>query len=96
MAQTHFFIFGHVQCVGFRRFVLNIANKNNLTGWVRNTHEGSVEVYATGQPEGIANLVSACQKGPIFAFVNNIIFSDDKNIPLTNNNQGGASFFIWR
>lgn len=91
---VHFFVSGRVQGVGFRRFVNDIANKNNLTGWVRNTPDNAVEIYAKGQTKDIINLIDACQKGPTFAFVEKISFSD-KN-PPSDNEQGLSSFFIWR
>ena len=96
MTDVHFFVYGRVQGVGFRRFVLDIANKNGLTGWVRNASDSSVEVYACGQSKDIATLINSCQKGPIFASVNNILFADNKDIPLPDDKQGYSSFFIWR
>jgi len=42
---------GLVQGLGFRPFVLRLANKYNLTGWVKNTNE-SVQIYIQGDEYG--------------------------------------------
>ena len=39
---------GRVQGVGFRYFTHNLANSMDLSGWVRNLRDGSVEVLAIG------------------------------------------------
>jgi acylphosphatase len=53
----HIVFTGRVQGVGFRFTVLNIANRYQLTGYVRNASNGSVEVLAQGQPESIDSLL---------------------------------------
>jgi len=49
---------GRVQGVGFRFTVLRIANRHLLTGSVRNMHDGTVEMFAQGQPEDIADCIT--------------------------------------
>ena len=39
-------ITGKVQGVGFRAFVRNRSMKNNVTGWVKNQDDGSVEALS--------------------------------------------------
>jgi len=41
-----FLVRGRVQGVGFRWFVEREAHILRITGWVRNNHEGCVEVLA--------------------------------------------------
>ena len=45
----HFLIQGRVQGVGFRWYVNREASELNLRGWVRNTEEGDVEVFASAR-----------------------------------------------
>jgi acylphosphatase len=72
IARLHTVIEGHVQGVGFRYFVLNKAQQLNLTGWVRNTLEGNVEVLAEGEQDQLIELLEALHKGPRSAFVTNL------------------------
>ena len=46
---------GQVQGVGFRYTAHRIANRHQLTGFVRNLPDGTVEVLAQGKPEDIEN-----------------------------------------
>ena len=68
-SRLHTIVEGRVQGVGFRYFVLSKAQQLNVTGWVRNTAEGDVEVLAEGAREELEELLSALQKGPRSAFV---------------------------
>ena len=59
----HYLIKGRVQGVGFRWFVHREAAMLGLSGWVRNTEDGHVEVVAAGDPEELAELQTALHKG---------------------------------
>ena len=59
----HYLVKGRVQGVGFRWFVHGRAAEIGLRGWVKNTHEGHVEVVAAGDTEQIAELRVALHKG---------------------------------
>ena len=48
---------GRVQGVGFRFTVFNIANRNQLTGQVRNMPDGTVEMIAQGSTEDIDDCI---------------------------------------
>ncbi|HEY1984496.1 MAG TPA: acylphosphatase [Terracidiphilus sp.] len=69
----HFLIRGRVQGVGFRWFVHREASELNLSGWVRNTEDGDVEVVASGQVEDLAELRSSLRRGPRGSRVDNLI-----------------------
>jgi len=71
----HAFIEGYVQGVGFRYFVLQSAQKYNLTGWVRNRHDGRVEVMAEGELNSLNHLLADLRKGPISSDVSNVDYS---------------------
>jgi acylphosphatase len=60
---------GRVQGVGFRSFVMDKADELNLTGWVRNTRQGNVEVLAEGPQFALEELLAALKKGPNTAYV---------------------------
>jgi len=74
MEQERFFarVDGHVQGVGFRFFVRDQANLLKLTGWVRNTYDGLVEVTAEGARPELETLLTAIRKGPRSAFVTEV------------------------
>lgn len=78
MTQVHVFISGTVQGVGYRQFVKNNARKLGLTGWVRNSEDGGVEVVLqSASPKGqknIEQMIELCKKGPFLAEVKQIGF----------------------
>lgn len=49
MLARRFIFEGHVQGVGFRYAVMNISSAFEISGWVRNLPEGSVEVKVMGE-----------------------------------------------
>ena len=59
MNQTakHIIFIGRVQGVGFRFTVHSIARRCELTGFVRNLLDGSVEMVAQGAPDDIDDCV---------------------------------------
>lgn len=59
----HYLVKGRVQGVGFRWFVHREAAALTLSGWVRNTEDGHVEVVAAGEPESLADLAQALRRG---------------------------------
>jgi acylphosphatase len=61
--RLHACVFGRVQGVGFRYYVMTAALEMGLTGWVRNRRDGSVEVIAEGEVAQIKHLVGALQRG---------------------------------
>jgi acylphosphatase len=67
-----FVVRGRVQGVGFRWFVEREAHMLGIAGWVRNNHDGTVEVYAQGTREQLAGLRSRLQEGPRAARVDDV------------------------
>ena len=65
-------VFGRVQGVGFRFFVLQQAVAMGLTGWVRNTSEGMVEVVAEGGSASLEELLAVLREGPDAAYVRDV------------------------
>ncbi|MBD3252151.1 acylphosphatase [Candidatus Pacearchaeota archaeon] len=72
-------ISGNVQGVTFRQFVKENADKLSIKGFVRNLDDGRVEVVAEGKDEGVNEILKICEKGPKFASVKEIEFSELKN-----------------
>ena len=72
-------ITGKVQGVGFRAFVRNRAMKNNVTGWVKNQDDGSVEALFSGSQEDINKLLEITRRGTPWSKVSdiNVKYSDD-------------------
>ena len=72
ITRLHAIVEGRVQGVSFRYFVERNAISLNLTGWVRNRWEGTVELAAEGKREDLDKLVVALQRGPRSAFVSKV------------------------
>ena len=56
--NAHILVSGLVQGIGFRYFTSQLADQYGLTGWVRNTPDGKVEI----EVEGDRGLVTAFMK----------------------------------
>jgi acylphosphatase len=69
---------GRVQGVGFRWFVEREAHMLGIAGWVRNNHDGSVEVLAQGTRDQLLGLHSRLREGPRAARVDAVDVSDAK------------------
>jgi acylphosphatase len=67
-----FVVRGRVQGVGFRWFVEREAHILGIAGWVRNNHDGSVEVLAQGTRDQLSGLHSRLREGPRAARVDNV------------------------
>ncbi|MEO0019368.1 MAG: acylphosphatase [candidate division WOR-3 bacterium] len=65
-------VFGRVQGVFFRMFVLREARALGLTGRVRNLPDGSVEVNAEGERGKLEKLIERLHQGPPGALVQNV------------------------
>ena len=76
-------VFGLVQKVYFRVSTQRKATALELTGWVRNRLNGSVEIFAYGNEKKIEELIQWSQTGPQTARVDRIEFEfvDHGSIP---------------
>lgn len=72
--RLHAFVEGRVQGVSFRYFVIHNANRYGVTGWVRNTQQGEVEVVAEGPRSEVERLLTDLRRGPSAALVTNVRF----------------------
>lgn len=62
--RLHATVHGRVQGVGFRFFVMETARDTDVSGWVRNRYNGTVEVVAEGSQEELDKLEKALKQGP--------------------------------
>jgi acylphosphatase len=73
-SRLHAIVSGLVQGVSFRYFVLDHASQLDLTGWVRNRWDGSVEVTAEGRRQKLESLLLVLHQGPPMASVEDVDF----------------------
>lgn len=66
-------VLGRVQGVGFRFFVLRLADELDLTGWVANEPDGSVRVVAEGPRAALEALRDRLEVGPPAARVERVV-----------------------
>lgn len=72
MKQAHVLVSGFVQGVGFRFFVRDNAVKLGITGWVKNTNDGRVEMVFQADKKAIDQMIEICNKGPMLSEVKEI------------------------
>lgn len=90
--QIHIRVFGRVQGVGFRAWTVSQALELNLTGFVRNRRDKSVEIWAEGDVSNINVFLNKCHHGPLFARVDEIRPMSHPDAPMPEINTGDFSF----
>ena len=65
-----------MQRVGYRLFVEDAARRENVTGYVCNEHDGSVEVVAEGDADAMHRFEMAVRRGPNGARVDDVLTTD--------------------
>lgn len=61
--RLHATVNGRVQGVGFRFYVIEQVRGLEITGWVRNRFNGTVEVIAEGSQADLEQLLQALHRG---------------------------------
>jgi acylphosphatase len=64
MRRVRAIVTGRVQGVAFRASAVDEARRHGLTGWVRNSPDGTVELEAQGDDAGVTALLAWCAHGP--------------------------------
>ena len=78
MTRRRVVVHGHVQGVFFRDMLRGHALAAGLTGWVRNTTEGTVEAVFEGAAGAVDTLVSISHRGPRGARVDRVeVFEEE-------------------
>jgi acylphosphatase len=78
---------GHVQGVFFRADARERARSLDLSGWVRNNLDGTVEAVFEGDDERVDSIVDWCRRGPAGAVVEDVDVSWEEP-------QGESGFFV--
>lgn len=68
----HLIIHGRVQGVGYRESMRMEARQLDVTGWVRNRADGTVEAMVHGRPEDVSRILDWCRQGPPGARVTSV------------------------
>lgn len=76
----HFRIYGIVQGVAFRHSASRTARDLNVSGWIKNVEDGSVEGVVEGDKRAVESFVNWCHKGPPLARVDRVVL---KSVPLS-------------
>ena len=66
---------GRVQGVFYRESTRKKAVTLNVTGWVKNNPDGSVELHACGDEEKIKIFIDWLWQGPLLAQVSNVAWN---------------------
>ncbi|MFL5505834.1 MAG: acylphosphatase [Gemmatimonadales bacterium] len=70
--RRRYVVSGHVQGVGFRRFVQRKARDLRLSGYAANLPDGRVEVVAEGDEAAMGHLEKWLNRGPSLARVTQV------------------------
>jgi acylphosphatase len=74
-------VFGRVQRVGYRRFVLDSAQELGLSGYVRNEKDGSVTVLVQGDDAVVEKFIQMLKTPPQPAYVRSVEIKEVKPKP---------------
>ena len=74
-------VYGRVQRVGYRRFVLDSAQELGLSGYVKNERDGSVTIFAQGDEAAIEKFIEMLKSPPSPAYVKSIDIREVKPRP---------------
>ena len=71
---------GRVQGVWFRAWTVEQATGLGLDGWVRNRHDGSVELVAVGPAAKVEAMIALCHRGSPASEVDSVIVEETPGI----------------
>jgi acylphosphatase len=74
-------VFGRVQRVGYRRFVLDSAQELGLSGYVRNEKDGTVTVFVQGDDAVVEKFIKMLKSPPQPAYVRSVDIKEVKPNP---------------
>jgi acylphosphatase len=74
-------VYGRVQRVGYRRFILDTAQELGLSGYVKNERDGSVTIFTQGDEIILERFIEMVKSPPQPAYVKSIDIRDVKPRP---------------
>ena len=78
MTGRHVFYEGRVQGVGFRWSAKNVARGYEVTGWIKNLPDGSVEMQVCGEVGEVDAFIEAIAESELKSHIKNV---DTRAIP---------------
>jgi len=78
MQRIHIWVSGVVQGVGFRYFSVREARGLGLSGWVRNTPDGGVEIVVEGEEWQLKEFAGSVKVGPSHSSVTGIEVKEEE------------------
>jgi acylphosphatase len=81
--RTRVVVHGRVQGVFFRDSIRRRAAQEDISGWVRNRADGTVEAAFEGEAQAVERLVRFCEEGPRGAQVERLERFDEEPEGLT-------------
>ena len=73
--RVHVFYTGRVQGVGFRATAEEAAQSLGVVGWVKNLHDGRVELVAEADEAALERFLEGIRTGPMKNFINHVEIS---------------------
>lgn len=81
MVRKYIIVTGRVQGVGFRCHAVNVAMECHVTGWVRNMHNGGVEMEVQGMMENVDRFIKELDRGTSWIRINHMSVADSYVLP---------------
>lgn len=83
MIRRRVIVHGFVQGVFFRDTLRHHAARLGVSGWARNTRDGTVEAVFEGEPDAVESMANWCGQGPRGASVERVELADEEPEGLT-------------
>jgi acylphosphatase len=76
-AARRLVVHGHVQGVWYRESMRQEAARRQVTGWVRNRRDGTVEAVVEGSTPAVEAMIAWARRGPRDARVDRVEVGED-------------------
>ena len=77
LVRRHVIVTGRVQGVFFRDTARERARAHDVSGWIANRPDGSVEAVLEGEPENVERVTRFLETGPAAATVERVEVSEE-------------------